>query len=182
MAKKTFGVTTWRLCKWRLYHCSWSKFAGCDQKCHPGCNRVHHGVPATRCGLLAGYPAKLQRLSLCCFRWIPIKNLGFALAYSGSCVVPRCLGGDNKEANGEFFRSRTVCSLESSSNRITCRGDQRVRMIYHSRSSLLTAAADLAVANFDRSRSAKSRTSPGSFLRTKAILRCKSILRESTFW
>ncbi len=54
-------------------------------------------------------------------------------------------------------------------------------MIYHSHSLSLTAAADLALANFDRSRSAKSRTSPGSFLRTKAILRCKSILRESIF-
>ena len=32
-----------------------------------------------------------------------------------------------------------------------------------------------------RSRSAKSRTSPGSSLRTKAILQCKSILLESTF-
>ena len=82
--------------------------------------------------------------------------------YSGSGVVPRCSGGDNKETNGEFFRSRAACSLESSSNRITCRGDQRVRMIYHSRSLSLTAAADLAVANFDRSRSAKSRTSLGS--------------------
>src|ERR1700674_4802248 len=37
LAKKTCGVTTWRLCKWRLYHCSWSEFAGCDQKCRPGC-------------------------------------------------------------------------------------------------------------------------------------------------
>jgi hypothetical protein len=54
-------------------------------------------------------------------------------------------------------------------------------MIYHSHSLSLTAAADLAAAHFDRSRSAKVRTSPGSFLRTKAILRCKSILRESTF-
>ena len=45
----------------------------------------------------------------------------------------------------------------------------------------LTTAADLAMANFARSRSAKSRTSPGSSLRTKAILQCKSILLESTF-
>src|ERR1700682_1827535 len=50
-------------------------------------------------------------------------------------VVPRCLGIDNKEANGEFWRSRTACSLESSSNLITCGGDHRVRMIYHSHSS-----------------------------------------------
>jgi len=91
-------------------------------------------------------------------------------------------GAGNKETNGEFWRSRTACSLESSSNLITCRGDHRVRMIYHSHSSSLTTAADLAVANFDRSRSAKSRTSPGSFLRTKAIRRCKFMLREPTFF
>jgi hypothetical protein len=37
-------------------------------------------------------------------------------------------------------------------------------MIYHPySSSLTTAAADIAVANFDRSRSAKSRTSPWFF-------------------
>jgi len=96
-------------------------------------------------------------------------------------VVPCCLGIDNKETNGEFWRSLTACSLESSSNLTTCWGDHRVRMIYHCHSLSLTAAADLAAAHFDRSRSAKVRTSPGSFLRTKAILRCKSILRESTF-
>jgi len=96
--------------------------------------------------------------------------------YSGSGVVSRCLGVDNKETNGEFWRSRTACSLESSNNLITCRGDHRVRMIYHSHSLLLTAAADLAVAIFDRSCPTKSRSSPGSFRRTKAILRCKSIL------
>jgi hypothetical protein len=80
--------------------------------------------------------------------------------YSGSGVVSRCLGVDNKETNGEFWRSRTACSLESSSNLITCRGDHRVRMIYHSLSLSLTAAVSLAVANLDRSRSAKSRDQP----------------------
>ena len=40
-------------------------------------------------------------------------------------------GAGNKETNGEFWRSWTACSLESSSNLITCRGDHRVRMIYH---------------------------------------------------
>ena len=101
--------------------------------------------------------------------------------YSGSGVVARCLSVDNKETNGEFWRSRTACSLEPSSNLITWRGDHRVKMIYHSHSLSSSAAADLDVANFARSRSAKSRTSPGSFLRTKAILRCKSILLESAF-
>jgi hypothetical protein len=56
-----------------------------------------------------------------------------------------------------------------------------VRIIYHSQSLSLTTAGDLAVANFDRSRWAKSRTSPGSFLRSKAILRCKSIVLEAQF-
>ena len=56
-----------------------------------------------------------------------------------------------------------------------------LQQIYHSHSLSLTTAADLAMANFARSRSAKSRTSPGSSLRTKAILQCKSILLESTF-
>ena len=49
-------------------------------------------------------------------------------------------------------------------------GQPRCIKGHHSGSSLPfgPAAADLAVANFDRSRSAKSRTNPGSFLRIKA--------------
>ncbi|HXO96884.1 MAG TPA: hypothetical protein VN857_09885, partial [Chthoniobacterales bacterium] len=39
-----------------------------------------------------------------------------------------------------------------------------LQQIYHSHSLSLTTAADLAMANFARSRSAKSRTSPGSSL------------------
>src|ERR1700738_388311 len=35
-------------------------------------------------------------------------------------------GAGNKETNGEFWRSRTACSLESSSNLITCRGDDDI--------------------------------------------------------
>jgi hypothetical protein len=50
-------------------------------------------------------------------------------------------GAGNKETNGEFWRSRTACSLESSSNLITCRGGHRVRMIYHSHSSSLTTGS-----------------------------------------
>jgi hypothetical protein len=57
-----------------------------------------------------------------------------------------------------------------------------VRIIYHSRSASLTAAERLAEPNLDRIRLAKSWTNPGSFLRTKAILRCKSMLLESTIW
>src|SRR5580704_6252934 len=78
---------------------------------------------------------------------------------SESGIDGRYLGVDNKEGNGEFCRSRTARSLESSKSRMTCRGDQRVRMIYHSRSMSLTAA-DPAEANFVRNRSAKSRINP----------------------
>jgi hypothetical protein len=44
-----------------------------------------------------------------------------------------------------------------------------VRMIYRSHSLSLTAAADLAVAIFDRSLSAKTRTIFGSLLNVNAI-------------
>jgi hypothetical protein len=84
------------------------------------------------------------------------------------------------ETKGDFCRSRTARSLESSNNRITCKGGHSVRMIYHSQTSSLTAPAHLAAANLDLSRSAKTRTSPGSLRRTKAILRCRSMLRKST--
>src|SRR4029077_7179229 len=67
------------------------------------------------------------------------------------------------------------------SNLMTCRGDDKVRMTYHSQSSSPTAAADLVVAILDRRRRSKTPRSFGSLLKASAIRRSRLTLHEWIF-
>src|SRR6202030_1728464 len=93
----------------------------------------------------------------------------------------RLSGSDNSDRSGDVFRSRVARSLESSSNLMTCRGDHKVRMTYHSQSSSPTVVADLAVAILDRRRRSKTPRSFGSRLKASAILRSTLTLQEWIF-
>src|ERR1700726_4908165 len=88
---------------------------------------------------------------------------------------------DNNDRSGDVFRSRVACSLESSSNLMTCRGDHKGRMPYHSQSSSPTAAPELVPAVLDRRRRSKTPSSFGSLLKASAIRRSTLTVRGWIF-